>query len=223
MPTLQLYDQLLRFPLFQGLNRGEMMDVAGFTRFDFVKVKAGDEVLQEGEQCSQLVFLIKGALTTETWADDRSYSFVETLSSPWLLQPEVLFGLRARIHQHVWAASEVQLITLSKKEVFRLLSHFEVIRLNLLNGLATSLQRHSGAAWKPAPKDARGRIVRFFLQHVAYPAGPKTVNIYMAQLARCTGESQRSSSAAIHEMSREGLVELHRGSIDIPFMERLLM
>lgn len=199
------------------------MLVAGFTRFDFNKVDAGKVIVKEGDASLQFIFLIRGQLSIDTRAIDGSYLVTETLSDPWLLQPEALFGLRPRYTQTVRAATEVQIITLSKNEVFRLLDRFEVIRINLFNLFSTTVQRKWGAAWKPAPVDVRGRIVRFLVQHMVYPAGPKTVKIVMPQLSLCLNEGMTKLSAELHKMSREGLVELHRGSISIPFMERLLM
>ena len=45
MPTLQIYDQLLQFPLFQGMSRDDLEIVAGHTRFGFTKMPAGKLVI----------------------------------------------------------------------------------------------------------------------------------------------------------------------------------
>ena len=41
MATLQLYDQLLQFPLFQGMSRDDLARVAGHTKFGFLKFANG--------------------------------------------------------------------------------------------------------------------------------------------------------------------------------------
>ena len=38
---MQLYDQLLQFPLFQGMSHDILALVAGHTRFGFLKTTAG--------------------------------------------------------------------------------------------------------------------------------------------------------------------------------------
>ena len=41
MPSLQLYDHLLRFQFFQGLSRSELLQMAGNTKFGFLKEQEG--------------------------------------------------------------------------------------------------------------------------------------------------------------------------------------
>ena len=88
----RFYDQLLQFPLFQGLSRAELLQMAGNTRFGFLKMPPKKSVMREGEPCRQLFFLIKGELTMTTVSDDHSFSTTEQLHAPWLIQPEALFG-----------------------------------------------------------------------------------------------------------------------------------
>ena len=38
MSDFRLYDSLLRFPLFQGLSRAELLQLAGQTKFGFLKL-----------------------------------------------------------------------------------------------------------------------------------------------------------------------------------------
>ena len=91
MSDFRLYDSLLRFPLFQGLSRAELLLLAGQTKFGFLKLEAGQTVVREGDACQQLFFLISGNLSVTTVNDDRRYSVIEQLAAPWLLQPESIF------------------------------------------------------------------------------------------------------------------------------------
>ncbi len=62
MASLQLFDKLLQFPLFQGMSRDDLEIVAGHTRFGFMKLGAGKTVVKSGDTCTQLHFLINGTL-----------------------------------------------------------------------------------------------------------------------------------------------------------------
>ena len=239
--NLQLYDHLLQFPLFQGLSRAELLQMAGNTKFGFLKVAPGKPIVSDGELCTQLFFLIGGTLTLITRSDDHGYSIVEPLSAPWLLQPEALFGLSPRFSCTAMAGSEAcgrearpgsgprtadtasHFITLSKDEMLRLLDDFLIIRLNFLNIMATVAQRRSRQAWHRSSPGLRSRIVRFLTEHCAYPAGPKTVNILMERLAMEMNDSRRDVSQVLNAMQAESLLTLHRGKIEIPSLERLFM
>ena len=221
--TLQLYDHLLRFQLFQGMSRAELLQMAGNTKFGFRKERGGILIAGEGENCSQLFFLISGSMELTTRSDDGSYRIVEQLHAPWMLQPEVLFGAQPRYSGTCRTVGNCHFITLSKDEVLRLLDDFLVVRLNLLNLLATIAQRRVHQQWRSAATSLRERFIRFLLDHCTYPAGAKTVFILMTRLAADFGDSRLNVSRMLNSLKDEGLVGLGRGRIEIPSLERLLM
>lgn len=221
--NLKLYDHLLRFQLFQGLSRAELLQMAGNTKFGFLKKTAGQVLVSEGTVCQQLFFLINGRMALTTQSDDGGYSVTEQLSAPWLLQPEVLFGVQPRFTGSWTTVTECHFITLSKDEVLRLLDDFLIVRLNLLNQLSTQVQRRSRLSWRRAPQSLRERLIRFFLDHCTYPAGHKAFRLLMTRLAAEVGESRLEVSRMLNQMQSEGLVILHRGRIEVPLLEALLM
>ena len=220
---MRIYDHLLQFSLFQGLSRSELLQMAGNTKFGFLKLPPGKTVVSDGGLCTQLFFLISGSLMLSTSSDDHGYRVTERLSAPWLLQPEALFGLSPRYSCTATAATEVHFITLSKDEVLRLTDDFLIIRLNYLNLMATLTQRRTRQAWHRSPSDLRQRIARFLTDHCTYPAGHKTVNILMERLAQEVNDNRLHVSQALNAMQADGLLTLHRGRIEVPSLERLFM
>ena len=223
MATLQIYEKLLLFPLFQGMSRDDLEQVAGHTRFGFSKIKAGSTVVTEGDDCRQLYFMINGSLRVETIADDRGYTVEEQLEAPVILQPEVVFGYTQRYTHTYIAQTDANFITVGKDEVLRLSEDFLVFRLNLLNMFATQTQKTSRLLWQHVPDSLEDRIVRFFAQRCLYPAGPKVFHILMNRLADELNDSRLNVSRALNRLKREGKIVLRRGRVEIPLMERLLM
>ena len=223
MAGLQIYDRLLQFPLFQGMSRDDLEIVAGHTRFGFLKVPAGRQIIHAGDPCTHLYFLINGTLKIETFSDDRRYSVTEQISSPYILQQESIFGYYQRYTHNFYALTDANFLTLDKEEVVRLSEDFLVFRLNLMNHLATQSQKLIQMQWRRSPLSLRERIVRFFFQHTLYPAGPKTFHILMERLAEEVNDSRLNVSRALNRMQESGVIELHRGRIEIPQLERLLM
>lgn len=223
MAALQIYDQLLKFALFQGLSRDNLAQVAGQTKFGFLKVAAGQVVVSEDDACTQLYFMLSGLLRADTRSDDRSYSVVELLQAPFILQPEAIFGYNQRYTHTFTAQADCGFITIGKDEVMRLSEEFLVFRLNLLNLYATQSQKLLRQPWRHRPDTLADRIVRFLSQRCVYPAGPKTFYILMTQLADELGDSRLDISRALNQLQRDGLLHLHRGRIEVPHMEHLLM
>lgn len=218
---MQFYDQLLQFPLFQGLNRNELLQMAGQTKFGFQKLAEGKSVVREGDSCHQLFLLTKGQLTIIQHSDDHAYSVVEQVHAPWLVQPEVLFGSQTRYTLTAQATTEVHLMTLSKDEMLKLMNDFLIIRLNMLNLLSAQVQRRSHLPWRRVPQTLHERIIRFLLDHCVYPAGAKEFRILMQRLADEVGYSRLDVSRELNKMKAAGLIALHRGRIEIPSIERL--
>lgn len=220
---MTIYDQLLQFTLFQGMSRADLMEVVTHTKFGFSKYVAGKYIVREGDDCTHLFFLTNGTLECETLSDDHQCRVVEQLSAPYILQPERLFGLSQRYTSSFRATSGCNVISLDKQEVMLLLESQLVFRLNMLNQLAADTHRLSHRAWRSAPKSLQERIVRFFFSRCIYPAGPKTFYMLMNQLGRELNDSRLDISRALNQMQKDGLITLHRGRIDIPMIEQLLM
>ena len=223
MALLQIYDRLLQFPLFQGMSRDDLEIVAGHTRFGFLKMTAGRLVIHAGDPCTHLYFLINGSLKVESFSDDGRYSVVEQMSSPYILQQESIFGYYQRYTHNFYALTDVNFLMLDKEEVVRLSEDFLVFRLNLMNHLATQAQKLIQAQWRRSPQSLQERVVRFFFLHTLYPAGPKTFHILMERLAEEVNDSRLNVSRVLNRLQTMGLLELHRGRIEIPQVERLLM
>ena len=186
------------------MSRDDLEIVAGHTRFGFLKVSAGRQVIRTGEVCTHLFFLINGTLRVESFGDENRYSVVEQMSSPYILQQEGIFGYNQRYTHHFYALTDVNFLTLDKEEVVRLSEDFLVFRLNLLNHFATQTQKLIHQQWRRSPQTLRERIVRFFFQHVLYPAGPKTFYILMERLAEELNDSRLNISHTLNAMQEMG-------------------
>ena len=220
---VEIYDRLLQFTLFQGLSHADLMQVAGHTKFGFSKLVAGKQLVKEGDPCTHLYFVTNGTLRTETVSDDHSCRVIETITAPYIIQPERLFGIDQRYSSTFKAETPCNLISIDKQEVMLLLETQLVFRLNMLNMFTTEAQRLRHHAWRTAPKTLRERTIRFFFSHTLYPAGPKTFYVLMNQLAAELNDSRLDISHTLNDMQADGLLTLHRGRIEIPMLEKLLM
>lgn len=223
MAVLRIYDQLLQFPLFQGMSHDDLEIVAGHTRLGFAKYTAGKLIARDGDACTQLFFLINGSVKVETASEGHDYWVVEQMSAPYILQQECVFGYHQRYTSTFTAMTDTNFIVIDKEEIIRLSEDFLVFRLNILNAFATQAQKLRRHFWRREPESLRERIVRFFVIHSIYPAGIKEFHILMTRLAEELNDSRLNVSRVLNQLEREGLITLSRGCIVIPQLERLLM
>ena len=220
---MEIYDRLLQFSLFQGMSHADLMEVVTHTKLGFSKVAAGKRIVKAGDACTHLIFMVSGTLQCETESDDHQCRVVETIKAPYVIQPEHIFGISQRHTSSFKAESDCHLITIDKQEVLLLMETQLVFRLNLANLMTTEAQRLRHHLWRPAPKTLRERLVRYFFVHTLYPAGPKTFHVLMQQIADQLNDSRLDISRALNALQADGLITLHRGRIEIPLLERLLM
>jgi len=222
MATLQLLENLLELPLFQGMSRNDLNEVISHTKFSFLKYRKNKIVAKEGDLCGSLLFLLCGCLNTVSKADDNGYTITEQMSAPDILQPERFFGLTQRFTRTFTTVTECNFISLDKTETMHLSEQYGIFRLNLLNMVCTKTQKTARLPWRTQPQDIRLKIARFVEARSIRPAGQKIIRIKMDRLAREINESRLNVSRELNDMDKEGLIRLCRGEFHIPALEKLL-
>lgn len=219
---MQIYEQLLQFPLFQGMSSGDLQHVVEHTKFDFRKYKADSIVFRDGTICNYLHFLVHGKVETITASNDRKFKVTEEHEAPYLPQPERMFGRNQMFSSTMRAVTDINLVLISKNEVNTLTEHFLVFRINLINMLAYKTQKMQNRCWHPQPEALSQRITRYFADHCERPAGHKEFHITMNHLAQELNDSRLDISKALNTIQDKGLIRLYRGRIIIPALEKLI-
>lgn len=214
-----MYDQLITLPLFVGLGVSEMTEIVTQAHFDFRKYKEGEKIVSHGDACDRLIFVFRGLLGVDGWADDYGYEVSEILHVPAMLEPEALFGLRQRFTHDYRAAEDCSTVAISKDEVRLLSERYDIVRLNLLNAVATKAQRRAALLWRATPPDLEHRIIRWFMDRCLHPAGRKVFHIKMTRLAAELNDSRLDISKALNHLQDQGYLHLTRGIITINEIE----
>lgn len=213
--------QILSLPLFQGLSKTELLQIAETIPLAFAQHNKGDLLADEDQPCHQLVFVLNGNIEAKMRADNHSYTLIEPLKSHMLIEPERLFGLNQHFMRTYTAATHVNTLTIKKQDIIKLTQQYVIVQLNLLNIIATQNQRLLQQLWHPSATHLSQRIVRFFTQHCIRPAGTKIFKIKMNTLANELNDSRLNISKALNKMQECGLISLTRGIITIPAIEKL--
>lgn len=212
----QIFNRLLILPLFQGMSRSHLQEVVAHTRLGFSQYDAGEVIVHRGERCTHQRFLVGGTIMATCESDNGEYSVSETVSAPYLIQPERLFGLTQNYTYTITAHSHCQIIEISKFEMVRLCAKFDIFRTNLLNILTTQSQRAADESWHEPARELPEKILRFFRARCLQPSGEKWLHIKMETLAHHIGESRLNVSKQLRKWEREGLIQLSRNNIYIP-------
>ena len=200
MYTINFTDKLLATPLFQGLSKSDLNEIVGNTKFSFSKYEAGKTIVRAESYCNELMFL---------------------LNAPLQVQPQRMFGLNQNYTSTYKAYTRCNFMRLSKAEVMKLYTNYEVFRINLINLFATAIQRYEHKVWALPGKTLRDRIISFMVVHSIHPAGEKKIKIKMTTLAHELNESRLNISIELNKLQDDGLISLSRGMIIVPALELL--
>lgn len=222
MEENRFYDTLLALPLFLGMSRNDLRQAAGTTKFDFHKVPAGEVIVKEGAKCQHLFFLLTGDIDVFTDADDHGYRIEEDITAPEIFQTERIFGLNQHFTHTYIAKNDCSIMRIEKQEMLKLSETFEIFRINIFNLISAQAQKLSKKTFKVPPKTLEERIIRFFESRCIRPAGEKIIYIKMTRIAEEVNDSRLDVSRALNRLKNEGLLQLQRGKVLIPALEKLI-
>ncbi len=216
-----MYETLNLIPLFQGLNGQDLNLIFEKTHFIIECLEEGDELVHQGELCHRMTFLLSGTLQEETLSPDRVFTVKGRIEGPVLLEPEILYGIQREWSSTYSAIDVCRLMLIPKQDINRLISKFEIFRLNYLNALCTLAARRRQKAWTPPAPTLRERMVLFVKQRTAQTSGPLELVIRMRDLGSHLGATRSLISMVLHDMEKDGVISSSRGSIYIPDLAAL--
>lgn len=219
---ITMYDTLLQLPLFQGLCKNDFTNIIGKVRLHFRKYNAEDIIVEQGEPCDQLIFLLNGEVISQATDEQHSYSLFETFGSPFVIEPYSLFGMQTRYTATYKARTETNIVTIDKSFVLAELNNYEIFRLNYLNILSNRAQVANDKLWNSYAGSIQDKIVNFILLRSMRPDGEKVLKIKMEDLANLIDETRINVSKVLNDLQEKKLIQLTRKEIYIPALEKLV-
>lgn len=219
---ITMYDTLLQLPLFQGLCKNDFTNIIGKVKLHFRKYDADDIIVEQGEPCDQLIFLLNGEIISQATDEQHSYSLFETFGSPFVIEPYSLFGMQTRYTATYKVRIETNIVTIEKSFVLAELNNYEIFRLNYLNILSNRAQVAYEKLWNSYAGSIQDKIVDFILLRSMRPDGEKVLKIKMEDLANLIDETRINVSKVLNDLQEKKLIQLTRKEIYIPALEKLV-
>lgn len=219
---ITMYDTLLQLPLFQGLCKNDFTNIIGKVKLHFRKYNAEDIIVEQGEPCDQLIFLLNGEIISQATDEQHLYSLFETFGSPFVIEPYSLFGMQTRYTAKYKARTETSIVTIDKSFVLAELNNYEIFRLNYLNILSNRAQVAYDKLWNSYAGSIQDKIIDFILLRSMRPDGEKVLKIKMEDLANLIDETRINVSKVLNDLQEKKLIQLTRKEIYIPALEKLV-
>lgn len=219
--TNTMFDTLLTMPLFQGLSHSDITNILESTHLDFRRAKPDTILAEENSTCNSLLFIFNGVISMKTYVANRSWYVEEELHAPLMIGLDALFSPTLYYRSTYTTLSPVRYFQIEKRNVHDLAEKYEVVRLNIINSLSVTIHRKNALHWLPAQETLEKRIIKFFRDHVSYPAGRKIFHLSLKTLGLYLGRDQRYISASLKKLESQGLVFMKNRCYEIPHFEKL--
>ncbi len=219
---LPMYDTLLSLPLFQGMSQTDFNSLLQKIRLDFIRYEDGDVIIEKGNRCGSLAFLINGTVESSRSGMDGNFTFSELIEAPFLIEPYSMFG-RAGSYQRTYTAiGSCSFLMVDKQYIYTELGKYNICRMNLLNILSGRVQQLDSHIWSLDGMSLRERIIRFIKGLSDIQSGQKRLAIKMNDLAMLMDATRLNVSRELNALEKDGIISLRRKEIFIPALENLI-
>lgn len=217
-----MYDTLLSLPLFQGMSQTDFNSLLQKIRLDFIRHEDGDVIIEKGNRCGSLAFLINGTVESSRSGMDGNFTFSELIEAPFLIEPYSMFG-RAGSYQRTYTAiGSCSFLMVDKQYIYTELGKYNICRMNLLNILSGRVQQLDSHIWSLDGMSLRERIIRFIKGLSDIQSGQKRLAIKMNDLATLMDATRLNVSRELNALEKDGIISLRRKEIFIPALENLI-
>ena len=217
-----MYETLLQLPLFQGLCTDDFTSIIEKVKFHFRNYSGNETIMNQGEACNQLVFLLEGTLSSQRIDDEHGFRLIEIIAAPTIIEPYSLFGMYPHYEATYKVEEQAKLLIIDKSYILSELSNYEIFRLNYFNLLSNRAQVNHRKLWNTHIGSLNEKLANFFLLRCIKPEGTKKLQIGMEELAELINETRINVSRKLNELRDKGVIQLKRKEIFIPEMTDFL-
>lgn len=136
-----MFELLMELPLFRGVTYERMAQTVGGAKFHFLKYPAGETIINAGDKCTHITFVISGSVRSTTVNTSGRFAVGQTIKSPGVIAPDFLFGRITTYPGSVVALEPTSILKISKNDYIKILYSDQVFMFNLLNTLSVNAQK----------------------------------------------------------------------------------
>lgn len=211
---------LLKMPLFAGLNSDEIVHLFEHIIYQTRSFGAGALVVSQGEECNSLMILTDGSVKGEMSGADGRRLKIEDLHAPTVLAPAFIFGQKNRYPVNIISYGETRFIVIPRNE---LLSMFQVnarVLQNFLGMISSRAQFLSEKLQFHSFKSLKAKLAFYLFEE----AGGRTefkLKHSQSELAELFGVARSSVGRTMMQLQEEQIVDVRYKRVKILDMSKL--
>lgn len=208
-----MYEILMALPLFHGVSYAKLSEVVGNTKLHFLKYLDGDTIVEAGEPCTHLKFLISGNARLSVVNSDGRFRVSQTLDSPDVIAPDFLFGRATSYPCTATAIGSAGILQIAKTDYIKLLNSDPIFLFNFLNMLSVNAQKSIDGVLALTTGSLEERIAFWIVALTQRGGRDITVTCRQRDLYAFFGVQRSSFIATLESMKERGLIDFSNNEI----------
>lgn len=217
-----MYEILMRLPVFNGVTYSRLEEIVGITKFHFLKYLEGDKIIEAGEQCTHIKFIISGSARVSIVNSDGRFKVSQTLSMPDVIAPEYLFGKATRYPVSAVALEPTGILQIEKQDFLRILNTDPIFLINMLNILSVNAQRSVEGVLALTTGSLEERIAYWIVALTQRRGTDIVLSCRQRDLYSLFGVQRTSFIATLDSMKQRGLIDYNQSEIMIKSRSEML-
>lgn len=207
MAPNSMYENLMTLPLFKGISYSRLSEIVGNTRLAFLKYLPGEQMLNAGEPCTHIKFIISGRARLTIRNENDRVRVGQTLTAPAVISPDFLFGRNTLYPATATAIDTVSIMQIDKKDFIPLLQRDEIFLFNYLNILSTNAQKAVDGVLSLTSGSLEERIAFWIIALTQMDSDEIVLTAKQKDLYSFFGVQRSSFIASLDSMKARGILD----------------
>ena len=210
-----IYDTLMDLPLFRGVSRERIQQIAGTTRLHFLKYLAGENIVMPAQACTHIKFIISGHVRSAISNVGNRFTVSQTLTAPDVIAPEFLFGRSTHYPCTATAIDTVGILQIDKNDYLKILVSDHVFLYNFLNILSMNAQKGVDGILSFTTGSIDERLAYWIIALTQSSGTDITLTCRQRDLNQLFGVQRSSFIATLNSMKERGYIDYEPGVIHV--------
>ncbi len=207
-----MFDKLLYLPLFQGVSHERLSATVEKVPFHFLKFKRGDKIIDRGDECTHVRFIISGRVRMVYESRSLKFSISHELVGPEVIAPDYLFGLDTCYPFTLKAIEECGILQVSKNDYVEMLQSDKVFVYNILNYLSRNSQLFKSQMLNAEQVSVTERLVMTVAGFTSQKSQNIVLEFRQRDLCRILGARRPALISTLQELEDKDLISLPNNS-----------
>ena len=203
-------------PLFRGLDIDTISSLLGSVQYQVLNFIAGQQIAQNQDVCDRMLIVLDGSVKCEMTDGSGKTIKIEDLGPGQPLAAAFLFGMQNKFPVDVSANVNVQMLSIQKPQLLKLMQLSELVLNNYLNVICTRSQFLANKIKFLTFRTIKEKIALYLLeqsQNGTYHT--ITINFSQQEMADLFGVTRPSLARTLGEMETEKLISITKKEFTI--------